>query len=72
MPQKLNYEEMIARLEEIVASLEEGKLSLEESVKLYKEALTLSSKCAAVLDKFRGEISVVRDGQEVSADDGTL
>lgn len=67
--EKMTYEEMIARLEEIVSALEIGDLSLEESVRIYREALTLSEKCSSLLEKFRGEITVVKDGKEVSADD---
>ncbi len=60
-----SYEEMVARMEEIVALLESGELSLEETMKVYKEALGLSEKCAKILDKFRGEITLVRNGEEV-------
>ena len=67
-----SYEEMMLRLEEIVLSLESGKLSLEETMRVYKEALTLSEKCAKLLDKYRGEISVVRDGKEVPLTDDDL
>ena len=67
--EKMTYEEMVARLEEIVALLESGDLSLEESVRIYREALTLSEKCSALLDRFQGEITVVRDGKEVPAGD---
>ncbi len=60
------YEEMIARLEEIVVSLESGELSLDETMNVYREALALSEKCAKILEKFRGEISLVRNGEEVA------
>ncbi|MBQ1271935.1 MAG: exodeoxyribonuclease VII small subunit [Clostridia bacterium] len=56
---------MISRLEEIVQSLESGELSLDETMKVYKEALTLSEKCSKTLEKFRGEITLVRGGEEV-------
>ncbi|MBQ1217121.1 MAG: exodeoxyribonuclease VII small subunit [Clostridia bacterium] len=56
---------MILRLEEIALSLESGKLSLDETMRVYKEALTLSEKCSRVLDKFRGEITLVRGDEEV-------
>lgn len=67
-----NYEEMIARLEEIVASLESGELSLDETMRVYKEALTLSEKCSKILEKFRGEITLVRNGEEVPLTDDDL
>lgn len=67
-----SYEEMMTRLEEIVVSLESGNLSLEETMRVYKEALTLSEKCAKLLDKFRGEISIVRNGEEVPLTDADL
>ncbi len=67
-----SYEEMIARLEEIVESLESGDLSLDETMKVYKEALALSEKCSKVLEKFRGEITVVRNGEEVPLTDDDL
>ncbi len=67
-----SYEEMIARLEEIVASLESGELSLDETMRVYKEALTLSEKCSKVLEKFRGEITQVRNGEEVPLTDDDL
>ena len=60
-----SYEDMILRLEEIALSLESGKLSLDETMRVYKEALTLSEKCSRVLDKFRGEITLVRGDEEV-------
>ena len=60
-----SYEEMILRLEEIALSLESGKLSLDETMRVYKEALTLTEKCSRVLDKFRGEITLVRGDEEV-------
>ena len=59
-----SYEDMILRLEEIALSLESGKLSLDETMRVYKEALTLSEKCSRVLDKFRGEITLVRGDEE--------
>lgn len=62
----------MTRLEEIVVSLESGNLSLEETMRVYKEALTLSEKCAKLLDKFRGEISIVRNGEEVPLTDADL
>ena len=60
-----SYEDMILRLEEIALSLESGKFSLDETMRVYKEALTLSEKCSRVLDKFRGEITLVRGDEEV-------
>ncbi len=60
-----SYEEMIARMEEIVSLLESGELSLEETMKVYKEALALSEKCSKLLEKFRGEVTLVRNGEEV-------
>ncbi|MBO5221877.1 MAG: exodeoxyribonuclease VII small subunit [Clostridia bacterium] len=68
----VSYEEMIARLEEIVAQMESGKLSLEETMRVYKEALTLSEKCSKVLEKFRGEVTIVRKGEEVPLTDEDL
>lgn len=67
-----SYEEMISRLEEIVTALESGELSLDETMNVYKEALTLSEKCSKILDKFRGEITLVRNGEEVSLTDDDL
>lgn len=67
-----SYEEMISRLEEIVALLESGELSLDETMSVYKEALTLSEKCSKILDKFRGEITFVRNGEEVPLTDEDL
>ncbi len=67
-----NYEEMIARLEEIVTSLESGELSLDETMRVYKEALTLSEKCSKILEKFRGEITLVQKGEEVPLTDDDL
>lgn len=67
-----SYEEMVARLEQIVTSLESGDLSLDETMKIYKEALTLSEKCSKVLEKFRGEITLVRNGEEVFLTDEDL
>lgn len=67
-----SYEEMISRLEEIVQSMESGELSLEETMKVYKEALTLSEKCSKILEKFRGEITLVRNGEEVPLSDDDL
>jgi len=66
------YEEMITRLEEIVAALESGDLPLEETMRIYKEALTLSEKCSKLLEKFRGEITLVRNGKEVPLSDDDL
>lgn len=70
MPQKakenVSYEAMIARLEEIAADLERGSLSLSEAMKVYKEALVLSEKCAKLLDSFRGTVTQVQEGKEVS------
>ena len=67
-----SYEEMIARLEEIVVSLESGELSLDETMRVYKEALTLSEKCSKTLEKFRGEITLVQNGEEVALTDDDL
>lgn len=67
-----NYEEMIARLEEIVTCLESGELPLDETMRVYKEALTLSEKCSKILEKFRGEISLIRNGEEVPLTDDDL
>ncbi len=67
-----NYEEMIARLEEIVVALESGELSLDDTMRVYKEALTLSEKCSKILEQFRGEITLVRNGEEVPLTDDDL
>ncbi len=67
-----NYEEMIARLEEIVTCLESGELPLDETMRVYKEALTLSEKCSKILEKFRGEITLIRNGEEVPLTDDDL
>ncbi len=67
-----SYEEMISRLEEIVASLESGELPLDETMRIYKEALTLSEKCSKILEKFRGEVTLVRNGEEVPLTDEDL
>ncbi len=67
-----SYEDMIARMEEIVSLLESGELSLEETMKVYKEALALSEKCSKILEKFRGEITLVRNGEEVPLRDEDL
>lgn len=67
-----SYEEMIARLEEIASALEKGDLPLEETMRIYKEALTLSEKCSKLLEKFRGEVTLVRDGKEVPLSDDDL
>ena len=68
----VSYEEMIARLEEIVTLMESGELSLEETMRVYKEALTLSEKCSGILEKFRGEVTIVRKGEEVPLTDADL
>ena len=68
----VSYEQMISRLEEIVKELESGELSLDETMRVYKEALTLSEKCSKLLEKFRGEISLVRNGEEVPLTDEDL
>ena len=67
-----NYEEMISRLEEIVVALESGELSLDDTMRVYKEALTLSEKCSKILEQFRGEITLVRNGEEVPLTDDDL
>lgn len=68
----VSYEEMISRLEEIVSLLESGNLSLDETMKVYKEAMNLSQKCSRILEKFRGEITVVKNGEEVPLDESDL
>lgn len=68
----VSYEEMIARIEQIVVSLESGDLSLDETMRIYKEAMTLSEKCSRILEKFRGEITLVKNGEEVPLGDDDL
>ena len=41
-------------------------------MRIYKEALTLSEKCSKLLEKFRGEVTLVRDGKEVPLSDDDL
>lgn len=67
-----SYEEMIARIEQIVTELETGALSLDETMEVYKEAMTLSEKCAKILEKFRSEVTFVRNGEEVPLTDDDL
>lgn len=47
---KETFEERFKRLEEIVVSLEKGNLDLEESLDLYKEGITLTKTCQAILE----------------------
>jgi len=68
----VSYEEMIRRLEEIAGLLESGELSLDETMVLYKEAMALSEKCSKTLEKFRKEITCVRNGMEVPLTDADL
>lgn len=63
------YEEMISRLEEIATLLESGDRPLSEAVALYRESLSISEKCAKTLEKFRGTVSVIRNGKETETDD---
>lgn len=67
-----SYEEMIERLEQIVTALESGELTLDETMSVYKEAMSLSEKCSKILEKFRGEVTFVRDGEEVPLTDDDL
>ena len=58
-PQKLSFEENLARLEDIVQSLENDSLPLEESIKLFEEGMRLSKLCGERLAAAENKITLL-------------
>lgn len=64
MSEKINFEKSVAELEEIVQKLEKGDADLEETLKLFERGISLSSKCAKVLDEAEQRVSVLLADKE--------
>lgn len=60
----MTFEENTARLEEILKKLEDGKTTLDEANKLFSEALTLSKQNYELLEKSKGQITVLNSELE--------
>ena len=61
MDNKLNFEEVLARLEEIVRSLEGGEKSLDDSMKLYEEGVRLIRVCSSELEGAEAKIKILKE-----------
>lgn len=55
-PQRLTFEQALARLEQVVRELETGDLALEGALALFQEGVMLTRTCSAQLDAAEGRI----------------
>lgn len=60
----MTFEENTTRLEEILKKLEDGKITLDEANKLFSEALALSKQNYELLEKSKGQITVLNSELE--------
>ena len=60
----MTFEENTTRLEEILKKLEDGKITLDEANKLFTEALALSKQNYELLEKSKGQITVLNSELE--------
>jgi exodeoxyribonuclease VII small subunit len=56
LPEKLSFEESLARLEQVVRDLEEGRLGLDEGLARYQEGVGLIKSCYAQLQQVEQRI----------------
>lgn len=64
MPEKLSFEQSLARLEEIVRHLEKGDLPLSDSLSLFEEGTGLLSSCSAMLEEAEQKVVKLRKGPD--------
>ncbi len=62
MPQR--FEKDIIRLEEIVNLLNSDKISLQEGLELLEEGVGLVKKCNLQLEKGKGKLQVLLEGEK--------
>ena len=60
MPQKLSFEEALAKLEATVSKLRSGDCTLEESVKLYEKSVECYKLCDDILKEAKQKIEIYR------------
>jgi len=65
----MELEKDLNRLEEISKILENGA-SLDESIKLYEEGIQISKRCMETLEKAKGKISLIQNGEEIESGEG--
>ena len=66
---KETFEQSMTRLEEIVQRLENGKCSLAETLADYDEGMKLASALEQQLKGARQQLTILRNGQEVSVEE---
>ena len=64
MPEKLSFEQSLARLEEIVRHLEKGDLPLSDSLSLFEEGTGLLASCGAMLEEAEQKVVKLRKGPD--------
>ena len=64
MPEKLSFEQSLARLDEIVRHLEKGDLPLSDSLSLFEEGTGLLSSCSAMLEEAEQKVVKLRKGPD--------
>ena len=60
---ELTFETAFARLEQIVRNLEAGEAGLDDSLHLFEEGVSLTRRCAEMLDKAEARIKVLVNGE---------
>ncbi len=64
MPEKLTFEQSMARLEEIVKALEKGDVSLENALSMFEEGTKLVKSCSKLLDTAEQKIVKLMKGAD--------
>ena len=64
MPNKLTYEQSVARLDDIVRSMERGDAPLEEALKLFEEGAGLIAACNKMLDEAEQKVVKLKKGAD--------
>jgi len=62
-PEKLSFEQALAKLEEIVTAIEEGEVPLEQSIDKYAEGVELVKQCRRILDRAEKKIQLLGKGE---------
>ena len=71
-PDRMRFEQAIARLEEIVQALDGEELSLDESLALFEEGVKLAKECSKQLTKAQGRLETLVKKPDGSSDSEPL
>lgn len=63
-PEKISFEQGIARLEQLVADLDRNEIPLEQALDLFREGIELVKNCNTLLDTAEAKIKILIENSD--------